>query len=772
MASIGTLSLSLAANTGQFQQKLQQASKAARDLGAVVSSTVYTAGKLNSLQLNRDLPQQLRNATQELDALQATTTAATASILTVESALSVASSAATVAASGLAVAGNSVTLLGTAAAGAASGLSTALVNVIGLRRAVQTLGTFAGLAAEGVAALLMPLRLVGSAAAYAAKSMAVLLLPFRLMAAAVGTVGRVFLAVISPMLGMAGAAVKLFIAFKAFQVQAKILRAIMDMLPPKLKLVAGALIGVGAASRTASAALSSLGAVGKAASVALSTLVFPIRALLRPISTLTAAVGLLQRTVVGLVKSALNPARLAFNALFAGAAIGGMLKLAADAETLQLQMEVLTKDAGKAREVIQQLNQFANETPFSKMDIKEAARQLLAAQTPTAELIGDLRMLGNIAAGTEVPLTELSDIFARMRVTGRVTMQEINMLQGRGIDITGALRQQFKNLKAAMDDGQVGFENVRTALLTLTTEGGTFAGMIEKLRGSLSGQFSRLKNNILIAATALGEQMLPTVKAILQQVNDFVEGFAQVEDKAGTIAGVLSAAFDVAIESMKVKFLEFLAWSKTAAKQFGGQAATEIGIGALGGLLPAGALKGFRGFMAGGNAAAETPGAALEQAKGKLASLIDSIAAKAPAPLPALATPAGASMQAATPVVTGALQSMLERVRVKGDEIGWGVRGMLDRAKIRVGAAENMLGNWLGSVPVPAADDETRQQRESRTAGAMQRGSAEAFSAIVQAMGQKDPQVAHIDQMRKAVVAELQKLNKKKPIEIEEAGAV
>jgi hypothetical protein len=61
---------------------------------------------------------------------------------------------------------------------------------------------------------------------------------------------------------------------------------------------------------------------------------------------------------------------------------------------------------------------------------------------------------------------------------------------------------------------------------------------------------------------------------------------------------------------------------------------------------------------------------------------------------------------------------------------------------------------------------------QAKTAGAMQRGSAEAFSAIVQAMGQKDPQVSHIDQMRKAVVAELQKLNKKKPIEIEEAGAV
>lgn len=73
---------------------------------------------------------------------------------------------------------------------------------------------------------------------------------------------------------------------------------------------------------------------------------------------------------------------------------------------------------------------------------------------------------------------------------------------------------------------------------------------------------------------------------------------------------------------------------------------------------------------------------------------------------------------------------------------------------------------------VKAGDEGEAKQPRQQTAGAMQRGSAEAFSAIVQAMGQKDPQVAHIDKMRKAVVAELQKLNKKKPVEIEEAGAV
>ncbi len=72
--------------------------------------------------------------------------------------------------------------------------------------------------------------------------------------------------------------------------------------------------------------------------------------------------------------------------------------------------------------------------------------------------------------------------------------------------------------------------------------------------------------------------------------------------------------------------------------------------------------------------------------------------------------------------------------------------------------------------PAAKEDDTGGTAGEFRSAGAMMAGSAEAFSTIVSAMGRRSEEAAAIDKMKKAVVGELQKLNKKQPVELQEAG--
>ena len=72
--------------------------------------------------------------------------------------------------------------------------------------------------------------------------------------------------------------------------------------------------------------------------------------------------------------------------------------------------------------------------------------------------------------------------------------------------------------------------------------------------------------------------------------------------------------------------------------------------------------------------------------------------------------------------------------------------------------------------PAAKEDDTGGTAGEFRSAGAMMAGSAEAFSTIVSAMGRRPEEAAAIDKMQKAVVGELQKLNKKQPVELQEAG--
>lgn len=719
VASFGTLSLTLTANAGQFQAQMHKAAQTAHNLKSAVTSAVVVAGKMNNLRVGRDLPEQLEATGRELRVVERNTAAATAGIRGIEESLTVASSAATVASSALALAGRSMGTMGAAASGASVAMSGALINVMGLRRAVQTLGTVVGLAADGIKTLLLPLRLVGSGVAMAARSFGLLLLPVRMVASAAGLFLRVLTLLVSPMLSVAGVALKAYLAFKAFQIQAKILRAVMDSLPPRAKVVAGALVAIGAATRTASAALGMFGVAGRAAASALSAMALPLRLIVHPIRTATAAVGMLTRAVKALVSTALAPLKLALSPLMMLAAGAGMLKLAADAETLQLQMSVLTKDAKLAARVIAELNAFANQTPFSKLDIKAAARQLLAAQVPVAQLITDLQILGNIAAGTEVPLRELADVYARMRVSGRVTMVDINMLQGRGIDIVTELTKRFGNLQQAVQNNQVGFADIRAALLALTTGAGTFAGMIDRLSESLSGQFSKLKNNIIIAATAIGEQMAPAVKSVLEQVNRLIEGFMQIPNKIEFVGKVIAAAFDVAFASIGDKWDALVRRKKVSwfnfMMQVAGAGITIPGVGG-GRIVPK--IKPA--------AAGRSP--ALVAAQAALDGLLDQL--KKPAPkVPALQAPPAAEKAAGN-----AIAGLLDRLKVDANVISWGVRGMLDRAQIRGGAFMNMLRNWFGG------DGDAMQAQQSQTAAAMQRGSADAFSTIVQNMlSNRDP---------------------------------
>ena len=73
--------------------------------------------------------------------------------------------------------------------------------------------------------------------------------------------------------------------------------------------------------------------------------------------------------------------------------------------------------------------------------------------------------------------------------------------------------------------------------------------------------------------------------------------------------------------------------------------------------------------------------------------------------------------------------------------------------------------------PAAASEDGTgKAAGELRSAGAMMAGSAEAFSTIVSAMGRRSEEAAAISKMQKAVVGQLEKLNKKQPVELQEAG--
>ncbi|HEV2294096.1 MAG TPA: tape measure protein [Tepidisphaeraceae bacterium] len=203
-------------------------------------------------------------------------------------------------------------------------------------------------------------------------------------------------------------------------------------------------------------------------------------------------------------------------AMAGGAAVAGIgglatyaIKLAADAEQARVSFTTMLGSAEKARQLQSEINQFAAATPFQTTELIEASKGLLAFGVAQEQIIPTMRTLGDISAGLNIPLGELSELYGKARVQGRLFSQDINQLTGRGIPVIQEFAKQFgvteAEVRGLVESGQINFSHLQKALASLTGEGGKFAGLMAAQSQTVSGLFSTLKDTITLNLTRVGE---------------------------------------------------------------------------------------------------------------------------------------------------------------------------------------------------------------------------------------------------------------------------
>jgi len=554
VAFIGDLVVRISATTKALNSPIAKSQQALTQLTTVATKTVNAVSDLNSLTFSSTLEDNLVTTVTSMTDLHDATTEITSTLRDMETVADVAASSTQLMATGLALAAGSSGALATGTAVASKGLTSLLVGVIAARQATTTMAYAFGLAADGARVLLIPLRAMGSVLATIGSigmSVARLLLkPFGLVFSSLKMMASAALQVLGPFMGLAGGAVKLYVTFRAFKLQLQILSKLFGFLPPKVKVLFVGLMGLGAASRATTAALNSMGIVGRAAAKAISLLTLPMRAIISPMQTARAVAGGLNATLAktaavsakagtaltgGVTKgvksmgSSVSGAFKNVGAFAAGAlpfaAIGAM-KLAADAETLAIKMKVLTGSTDEASRVMGQLDQFAADTPFQKMEIGDAVQQLLAFGSSSSTVFDEMRMLGDIAAATGTPIGEMAELYGKAQVQGRLFAEDINQLTGRGIPIIGQLAQQFgvseSEVKKLVESGKIGFPELQKGLAALAGPGGKFGGMMSELSTTTAGRFSTFVDNVYLLGTQIGAQLLPVANELLVWGTNFV----------------------------------------------------------------------------------------------------------------------------------------------------------------------------------------------------------------------------------------------------------
>lgn len=232
------------------------------------------------------------------------------------------------------------------------------------------------------------------------------------------------------------------------------------------------------------------------------------------------------KTITGFGKSL----SVATAGMTAGVAAG--VKYNGTIEQLETSFEVMTGSADKAAEIVAKLQKMGAETPFEFTDLAQTTNLLMQFGFTAEDAMDSLQMLGDISQGNAQKLDTISRAFGRMTSSGKVTLEDINMMIDSGFNPLQQVAEQTGESMASIYDrisaGTMSVEEVTDAMKAATSEGGAYFKSMEKQSQTFNGQLSTLSDN---ASTFLGnitsgvfeklsQDILPAVNNAISTVND------------------------------------------------------------------------------------------------------------------------------------------------------------------------------------------------------------------------------------------------------------
>jgi len=256
------------------------------------------------------------------------------------------------------------------------------------------------------------------------------------------------------------------------------------------------------------------------------------------------------------VKNVGSTIKKAFAAFAIFQAAKEVVTLGANMEQTRVAFATFLGDANKANEVIAKLNEFSNVTPFNNAEVIKSGRLLLAAGLPAENLTNHLKAIGDVAAGSNVPLEELTAIFQKGFSKGKIQGETLDQFAERGINIIPALGKALgvagEKVREMGSKGLITRDHLVTAFKSMTSEGGQFFNLMEKQSKTLGGRFSTLVGTLQTVGIGIGEALIGPLGKVVD-VMQFVVGF--IREKATNIITIFRPLGD-AIQPLLDTFKE------------------------------------------------------------------------------------------------------------------------------------------------------------------------------------------------------------------------
>lgn len=233
------------------------------------------------------------------------------------------------------------------------------------------------------------------------------------------------------------------------------------------------------------------------------------------------------------ILSKAGPAGLAIAGVTAAVAgLGAALGAAGDKfigynakmEQTDIAFTSMLGSAQDAKVMMDQLREFADDTPFEFEDIAPAAQQLKAFGFEARDIIPTLTAVGNASAGLgrgAEGLKQIAFVMGQIKTTGKLMGQDVMQLSQLGIPVKDILA---KNLGLAADQlSDIGNQGISAeAAIKALTEGMNegFPNMMAKMSNSFSGMLSTINDKASRILGKIGEPLFNSMKGAISRIRD------------------------------------------------------------------------------------------------------------------------------------------------------------------------------------------------------------------------------------------------------------
>lgn len=231
----------------------------------------------------------------------------------------------------------------------------------------------------------------------------------------------------------------------------------------------------------------------------------------------------------------------AFTVAAAKQFLSQMTEIRGQFQQLEIAFSTILGSATQADALMQQLVTTAAKTPFDLTGIAESAKQLIAYGVSADKVNDTLLMLGDIASGLSLPLTDIAYLYGTTVVQGRMFTQDLRQFTGRGIPMIQQLAKQFGVAESAVGDlvskGKVGLKEFQQAMEGIHAD--KFSGLMEKQSASLTGKLANLEDAVDIMMNKFGEASEGVIGGAIDLASELVENYEAVGRALLELAGAV-----------------------------------------------------------------------------------------------------------------------------------------------------------------------------------------------------------------------------------------